>query len=227
MTASPAVDDRDKTARETVDTVCYWQTIPKPRAVLQEDLGKLKVHTVAGRAGRLRDDRPRVLLRLGIGGQGVPSRRPPRGLPRGAPGASLGSSACGWKECCPRDTAWSGGARPTGHHTDPSVQDRTHGPSSGRRTSRSIEKTWRSSANVPPVRPLTRRRAQSSSWPCGFDTRRPHGLSPVACGRFTLGCRRFVPPRTVDHARGCGLLHPCGKYQRAGRPTLLVVHRWS
>jgi hypothetical protein len=86
MTASPAVDDRDKTARETVDTVCYWQTIPKPRAVLQEDLGKLKVHTVAGRAGRLRDDRPRVLLRLGIGGQGVPSRRPPRGLPRGARG---------------------------------------------------------------------------------------------------------------------------------------------
>ena len=75
------------------------------------------------------------------------------------------------RNVAPRGAAWSGGARPTGYHADPSVQDRTLGPSSGRRTSRSIEQPGeiaRTFLLVNPAASLRWRRRRSvgrTSWP--------------------------------------------------------------
>jgi hypothetical protein len=47
MTASPTDDDPDKTARQTVDTVCYWRVIPKPRAeglIMSDPVGEAHCH---------------------------------------------------------------------------------------------------------------------------------------------------------------------------------------
>jgi hypothetical protein len=76
-----------------------------------------------------------------------------------------------WEECCPRGAAWSGGARPTGYHTDLSVQDRSLGPSSRRRTSSSIEKPREAARTFLLVNPAAslrwrrRRSAGRTSWP--------------------------------------------------------------
>ena len=67
------------------------------------------------------------LLRLGLGGLGVASRRPPQGLPHNTPGAEPHDARTGSVEACPWAAAWSGCATPTGYHTIPNVQARlTH-----------------------------------------------------------------------------------------------------
>ena len=80
---------------------------------------------------------PQKLLRLGW----VSGVWHPIDLPEGYHTASQGQSQTTYAPVpCPRDPVWSGCARSTGRHTDPSVQDRLLGSSPGRRMSRSKEK---------------------------------------------------------------------------------------
>jgi len=72
---------------------------------------------------------------------------------------------------CPRGSAWSGCARPTGCHTTTSAQDQPLGPSLGRETSGSTEKPREVARAFPLVNPTASshwsrwRGAGRTSWP--------------------------------------------------------------
>jgi len=73
-------------------------------------------------------------------GRGVASPRPPQGPPHGSPGAEPTTHAPVSVEGCPRVAVWSGLLTVDGTPHEPQRARSTLGASSGRRTSRSIEK---------------------------------------------------------------------------------------
>jgi hypothetical protein len=150
----------------------------------------------------------------GGSGRGIPSTSW-RASTR-CPGGKPGSSACSWEECCPRGTAWSGSARPTGYHTDPSVQDRTLGPSSGRQTSRSREKpgevarTFLLVNSAASLRWRRWRSAGRTSWPVSRIQTPPR---PIIVHVVTSAAR--AP--TASLRDGCATLAPAITTSKAAR----------